>query len=80
MEYESLTFTPEQAKNLSEHLCSVGTTIDEVAKSLSMWAKFVSEVGQSAKHFKNKPIKRAKKGIFFKPNTKKIWFENNFRR
>nr|DAI28270.1 MAG TPA: hypothetical protein [Caudoviricetes sp.] len=59
MGYESLTFTPEQVKNLSEHLCSVGTTIDEVAKSLSMWAKFVSEVGQSER-FKNKPIKKQK--------------------
>ena len=54
MEYESSAFTPEQAKKISEHLCSAGTTIDEVAKSLSTWAKFVSEVGQSG-HFKNKP-------------------------
>lgn len=54
MEYLSSAFTPEQAKSISEHLYSAGTTIDEVAKSLYTWAKFVSEVGQSG-HFKNKP-------------------------
>lgn len=43
MEYESLTFTPEQVKNLSEYLCSVGTTIDEAAKNLSLWSKIVLE-------------------------------------
>lgn len=43
MEYESLAFTPEQAKNLSVHLCSVGITAEEAAKKLYLWSKIVSE-------------------------------------